>query len=220
MLKLRTLHTDIDSLRLSGFELGLRNNDIGLGGNSSVITVLRKLESFTVSGNRVIQSFFLRVKGTQLEIIHRQFCLHGQTHGLKIGKRSLGCGRPCFHLTPHLSPHIGFPGCVKRYFVLIFRTGTISRSARTGEGSNGPQGGKIISSCQLHLRQRLTILRFRDSDRLIGNINLLDQRIEYGIIEYFPPLRFAPALEFLEIRRNRNGGPCVIRTNRAAYQDH
>ena len=62
MLQLRPLHTDIDSLSLSGFKLGLGCRDISLGHDTGIIAVLSKLQSFSVSFNRFLKIFLLGIQ--------------------------------------------------------------------------------------------------------------------------------------------------------------
>ena len=109
MLELRALHTDIDRLCLSGFELGFCLQYIGSGHNARRVAVLRKLQRFLKIRHRFIEKFFLRIERPQLKVVLRQLRTRAQTRRFQIGGARLRAGATGFDQTANAAPHIDLP---------------------------------------------------------------------------------------------------------------
>ena len=89
MFQLRALDAQVGGLRQRGVQLRLGLRHVLVGGDAGFVEHAGQIQRILVGARRGVQELFLRVRRTQLEIIHRQFALDAQAHVFQVGQAGL-----------------------------------------------------------------------------------------------------------------------------------
>ena len=109
MLELGALHAYLDGLRLGRLQLGLGLEHVRPRSNAAGVSIVGQVQRFLkVRGGRVEQ-LSLRVEGSQLKIVLRQFDLGARAGGFEIRGAGLRARLAGLHKATNPPPDIYFP---------------------------------------------------------------------------------------------------------------
>ena len=199
MFVLRALDHHINRLGTSIFQLSLGLRHVNRRRHSAVVPALRELQRFLERRHVRVEQLLFRIERAHLEIVESEFRVQTQAHRFQIARRWPAhwnaplrrCGvrvqtRPLrtthrqgiTRSVPFVCVDVGNQGPVLRKMFAL------RRSARSHRGIVG----RTIES---HQCPRLPELRFRRLQILIGNIDLLFQRVQLRVLKNLPPLALA-----------------------------
>ena len=175
----------------------------------------------------------------QLEVIDGEFRLSRQAGILEVGLTGLRVGDVGANRIAHAAPQVRRPGSVEGQRVFgegrsdALRSGLVLGNDAPADGN----GGEILRARLAHHRARRHEAGKGSRNVLVGNIDLLFERVQLGIAKNLPPVAMEsavlglchfPAVHFLEIvgsdlferRRHLRRGAIVFRSDIAALQEY
>ena len=216
----------------------MRLSDVHGGSETAVIAVFGELQSFFVRVDGGIEKLFLSVEAAQLEIIGSELGMKAQIDVGEIGGGGLRFGAAGFDGAAHAAPEVGFVGNVNgdSEVVVVLAFGRrIERAAGFARGACGDADGlsrtvgKQIRAGDAESGARLGELFLRGFQGLVGDVNLLFERIELRILINLPPLAFGDGVaglrrfpigrQFFVSRGDFRGRADVIRADGATGEE-
>ncbi len=237
VLELRALHADVDGLRLGRLDQRLRQRDVDLGGDPGGIAVLRQLQRLLVGDDGGLQQLPsphpARAAGSSPAAssacaLSRAVCRSpALACALASLLSTLRRTRPHRSTSQDTSPGQQ----VVRVDAACHRLAAQRRGlARARDGGAHAHRREIRRARSLHQCPRLLEVRLRNGDGLVGDVHLLDQRVQLRVVEDLPPfaardlvlrLRHLPAFGLLERGRcvspsasRSRGRPCSRRADK------
>ena len=216
VLELGALHADFNRLRLGGLQLGLGLEHVRPRSNAAGVSIVGQVQRFLKVRGGCVEELSLRVEGSQLKIVLRQFDLGAEEGGFEIRGAGLRARLTRLHKAVNAPPDIYFPGDIDGQRIEHGRKSraraACNRRGQTGVIHTDADGHrwKVRRSCLLYEGARLAELCFGNSHVLIGDLHLFFESIQLRVTEHLPPvaaescvlgLRHLPGGVFLVRRR-------------------
>ena len=241
MLECGARDADIDLLRLRALELRLGGDHVGLGGDPHLVLVLGDLQRALVGVDRLVEQLPLLVRHAQPDEVGRQHPLQRQPRRGEVGLARLRAGNVAFDSAADLAPDVEVPrgGARQTEFVDGVRgghgeepaaagrgdrSGLAARPARARAGGVHADGGEQSRARLADHGHRLAPARLGLLERLVGDVDLLLEPIERGIVVDRPPgaaagrlarLGRLPAVGLLEALRHGCRRAVIVRADGA-----
>jgi hypothetical protein len=193
VLELRALHAEIDGLHQSTLELRIRLHYVGARHYAGPVAVFGELERLAQRTGGVVEEPRLRVERAQLEIARRELRLEREAcRGDVAGARSRR-GLGGLDAPAHPAPQVDLP--LRREPAAVARQGTASgRAAERAAGRMAAYRGGIRVQRRVkrgardaERGERLAVLRLGTGERLVRDVDLLDQSVQLRVAEDLPP---------------------------------
>src|SRR5262252_4467517 len=179
--------------------------------------------------DRARQDLLLAIEAAEREVVDRELGVQTEARGLQVGGGCLGCRAVCLDDAVQPTPYIRLVRGVDRQHdvgigVVKRGGGAVRRRAPRGDGRDADDLRIEIRTRAADGRTRLRELRFRDLQRLVGDLDALLEPGERRIGEHVPPrsahvcvtrLRRFPVLDLLVGRQRGRRRRLVTRRRRA-----
>ena len=176
----------IDHIGAQRLALGFRLNHIAPRHNARFVLVIGQARRAVVGRHGFFQNLPLQIQNTQADITLCHGQLNRQTHCRQISGAALQAGFLGFHLTAHAAPNIRRPAQVQARGAAFAERRVVATAATLRHAQI--ETGEVVAAAAAPLGFGCAIAGFGLRQCLVGLHGLFDQRCQFGIAKYLPPV--------------------------------